>query len=122
MKSFNGRGHFFGAAAEAMRRILVERARAKATQKRGGDWSSVDFEKIDPMTSITPEQLLAIDEALDRLANEDQLAADLVKLRYFVGLSLSQAAKDLNVSTATSYRHWAYARAWLKTALVDEED
>lgn len=122
MKSFNGRGHFFGAAAEAMRRILVERARAKATQKRGGGWNSVDFEKIDPLTSVTPEQLLAIDEALDRLAREDPLAADLVKLRYFVGLSLKQAAQDLSVSAATSYRHWAYARAWLKTALLDEDN
>lgn len=118
--NWNGRGHFFGAAAEAMRRILIDRARAKATQKRGCDWNSFDFEKVDPIDSVTPEQLLSIDEALTQLSREDLLAGELVKLRYFVGLSLKQAAVELDISNATAYRHWTYARAWLRTTLLDD--
>jgi len=116
---FNGRGHFFGAAAEAMRRILVENARGKARHKRGGDWDRVDFEELDLLSAVTPEQLLAIDEAVARLGTEDRLAGELLRLRYFAGLSLSQAAETLSISSATAYRHWAYARAWLRTALLD---
>ena len=119
VQHWNSRGHFFGAAAEAMRRILVERARSKSRQKNGGDWKQVNFEELDPMTSVTPDQLLAIDEALVRLGSEDPLAQKLVMLRYFSGLSLADAAEVLSISPAAAYRHWAYARVWLQAALVN---
>jgi RNA polymerase sigma factor (TIGR02999 family) len=115
---FNSRGHFFAAAAEAMRRILVESARSKAREKRGGDWRRVDFEELDVVAAVTPEQLVALDDALARLTKLDSLAGELVKLRYFAGLALDQAASALNISTATAYRHWAYARAWLHNELL----
>jgi RNA polymerase sigma factor (TIGR02999 family) len=118
VQHWNSRGHFFAAAAEAMRRILVERARGKAREKRGGDWRRVDFEELDVTTSVSAEQLVALDDALARLAALDHLAGELVKLRYFAGLALDQAAAALGVSTATAYRHWAYARAWLCSELV----
>ena len=117
---WNSRGHFFAAAAEAMRRILVETARHKARHRRGGDWKRIDFERLDVLAAVTPEQLLDIDDAVDRLGAEDQLARELVRLRYYAGLSLSQAAAMLEISSATAYRHWAYARAWLRTTLLDE--
>jgi RNA polymerase sigma factor (TIGR02999 family) len=117
---WNGRGHFFAAAAEAMRRILVENARSKACQKRGGDWRRVDFENLDMTTSVSPDQLLALDEALDRLATRDPLAGQLVNLRYFAGLALDPAAAALGISPATAYRHWAYARAWLCGELLKD--
>jgi len=117
---WNSRGHFFAAAAEAMRRILVENARGKARAKRGGDWRRVDFEDLDVTTCVTPEQLVALDDALERLASLDHLAAQLVKLRYFAGLALDEAAVSLGVSTATAYRHWAYARAWLHGELLND--
>src|SRR5262245_62785164 len=104
---WNSRGHFFAAAAEAMRRILIESARSKAREKRGGDWKRIDFEALDVATSVSPDQLVALDDALQRLAGLDQLAGGLVKLRYFAGLSLDEAASALGVSTATGYRHWA---------------
>ena len=110
---WNSRGHFFAAAAEAMRRILIEHARSTAREKRGGDWQRVNFEELDPTTSITPGQLVALDDALERLAALDHLAGELVKLRYFAGMALDQAAVALGISTATAYRHWSYARAWL---------
>ena len=119
-QDWNGRGHFFGAAAEAMRRILVESARGKAREKRGGDWRRVDFEDLDVTTSVTPDQLVALDDALNRLAALDPLAGELVKLRYFAGLGLDQAAAAAGVSTATAYRHWAYARAWLRGELLKD--
>src|SRR5256886_5783788 len=115
---WNSRGHFFAAAAEAMRRILIESARGKAREKRGGDWQRVDFEKLDVTTSVSPDQLVALDDALERLLALDRLAGELVKLRYFAGLALDQAAVALGVSTATAYRHWAYARAWLHGQLL----
>jgi RNA polymerase sigma factor (TIGR02999 family) len=117
---WNGRGHFFAAAAEAMRRILIEAARAKARDKRGGDWARVDFEGLDVATSVTPDQLVALDEALERLAAVDALAGRLVKLRYFAGLAVDEAGAALDVSPATAYRHWAYARAWLRTELLKD--
>jgi RNA polymerase sigma factor (TIGR02999 family) len=117
---WNSRGHFFAAAAEAMRRILVENARSKARQKRGGDWQRVDFEGLDAATSVSPDQLVALDDALVRLAALDHLAGELVKLRYFAGLALDQAAAALGISTATAYRHWAYARAWLRSELLKD--
>ncbi len=117
---WNSRGHFFAAAAEAMRRILIEAARSKAREKRGGDWHRVDFEELDVSSSVTPDQLVALDEALARLTAIDRLAGELVKLRYFAGLALDEAAAALEVSTATAYRHWAFARAWLRTELLNE--
>jgi RNA polymerase sigma factor (TIGR02999 family) len=119
-QSWNGRGHFFAAAAEAMRRILIESARGKAREKRGGDWQRVDFEELDAASSVSPEQLVALDDALVRLAALDHLAGELVKLRYFAGLALDQAAAALGISPATAYRHWAYARAWLHSELLKE--
>jgi RNA polymerase sigma factor (TIGR02999 family) len=119
-RPWNSRGHFFAAAAEAMRRILIESARGKAREKRGGDWRRVDFEELDVTTSVTPDQLVALDDALVRLAALDPLAGELVKLRYFAGLALDQAAAALGVSTATAYRHWAYARAWLHSELLKD--
>jgi RNA polymerase sigma factor (TIGR02999 family) len=118
---FNSRGHFFAAAAEAMRRILVERARSKGREKRGGDWRRVDFEELDVTSSVTPDQLVALDDALTRLAALDAIAGELVKLRWFAGLPLDQAAAALGISTATAYRHWAYARAWLHSELLENE-
>ena len=119
-QDWNGRGHFFAAAAEAMRRILVESARGKAREKHGGDWRRVDFEDLDVTTSVSPDQLVALDDALERLVVLDRLAGELVKLRYFAGLALDQAAAALSISTATAYRHWAYARAWLHNELLQE--
>jgi RNA polymerase sigma factor (TIGR02999 family) len=118
VRHWNSRGHFFGAAAEAMRRILIERARSKLCERRGGDWRRVDFEELDVTTSVTPDQLVALDEALVRLTSLDRVAGDLVQLRYFGGLPLDQAAAALSISTATAYRHWAYARAWLSSELT----
>jgi RNA polymerase sigma factor (TIGR02999 family) len=118
VQKWNSRGHFFAAAAEAMRRILIECARSKAREKRGGDWQRVDFEKLDVATSVSPDQLVALDDALIRLGALDHLAGELVKLRYFAGLSLDQAAATAGISTATAYRHWAYARAWLSSELL----
>ena len=97
-----------------------ERARSKDREKRGGDWQRVDFEKLDVTTSVTPDQLVALDDALVRLAALDHLAGELVKLRYFAGLALDQAAVALGISTATAYRHWAYARAWLHGELLKD--
>jgi RNA polymerase sigma factor (TIGR02999 family) len=119
-RHWNSRGHFFAACAEAMRRILVERARGKAREKRGGGWTRVDFEELDPAGSVTPDQLVALDDALARLSALDDLAGQLVQLRYFAGLGLDQAAAALGVSTATAYRHWAYARAWLSGELTKD--
>ena len=118
---WNSRGHFFAAAAEAIRRILVESARGKAREKRGGGWKRVDFEELDVMTSVSPDQLVALDGKLTRLAVLDHVAGELVKLRYFGGLGLAEAAKILEISTATAYRHWAYGRAWLSSELLKEE-
>jgi RNA polymerase sigma factor (TIGR02999 family) len=119
---WNSRGHFFAAAAEAMRRILIERARSKGRQKWGGDWRRVDLDNLDLFTSVTPDQLLALDEAIDRMAGEDPTAARLVRLRYYAGLSLEQAAESLAISTATAYRHWSYARASLLCTLLDRHE
>jgi DNA-directed RNA polymerase specialized sigma24 family protein len=92
----------------------------KARENRGGDWQRVDLEHLEVTTSISPDQLVALDDALVRLAALDPLAGELVKLRYFAGLPLGQAAAALGVSTATAYRHWAYARAWLHGELLKD--
>jgi RNA polymerase sigma factor (TIGR02999 family) len=115
---WDSRGHFFAAAAEAMRRILIDRAREKRSQKRGGGRKRLDIDAIDLATRATPDQLLALDEALAKLAGEDSGAARLVELRYFAGLTVDQAGRALGMSTATAYRHWNYARAWLHGELL----
>jgi RNA polymerase sigma factor (TIGR02999 family) len=119
-QDWNGRGHFFAAAAEAMRRILIENARSKAREKRGGGWQRVNFEELDLATRVSPDQLVALDDALVRLAALDHIAGELVKLRYFAGVALDEAAATLGISTATAYRHWAYARAWLRSELLKD--
>lgn len=120
VQQWNSRGHFFAAAAEAMRRILIENARGKAREKRGGDWRRVDFEELDVLTSVSSQQLVSLDEALTRLTTLDPLAGQLVKLRYFAGMALDEAAAALEISTSTAYRHWAYARAWLVSELLTD--
>jgi RNA polymerase sigma factor (TIGR02999 family) len=114
---WDSRGHFFAAAAEAMRRILVENARKKGSRKRGGDRARADFDVDQLAVPELREDLLALDEALDRLAAADSEAARLVQLRYFAGLTLAEAAKVMDVSPRTADRLWAYARAWLHQAL-----
>jgi RNA polymerase sigma factor (TIGR02999 family) len=114
---WDSRGHFFAAAAESMRRILIEAARRKGRIKRGGRREHLDLDDVDVACSAQPEETLLIDEALEGLAQEDREAADLVKLRYFAGLSVAQAAECLGISRSTAYEHWTYARAWLHAAL-----
>jgi RNA polymerase sigma factor (TIGR02999 family) len=108
------RGHFFAAAAEAMRRILVENARRKKRLKHGGDRQRVDLLDEDLAVQDAPDDLLSLDAALENLTVEDPAAAQLVKLRVFTGLSIEQAGEVLGFSRATAYRHWNYARAWLR--------
>jgi RNA polymerase sigma factor (TIGR02999 family) len=115
---WDSRGHFFAAAAEAMRRILIDRAREKRSEKRGGARRRLDIDAIDLASTATPEQLLALDDALTKLARGDPAAARLVELRYFAGLTVDEAGKTLGISTATAYRHWNYARAWLHAELL----
>jgi RNA polymerase sigma factor (TIGR02999 family) len=110
---WNSRNHFFMAAAEAMRRILIERARQKARLKRGGGQQRVPLDDLDLAIHADFETLLLVEEALERLAAHDPVKAELVKLRFFVGLSLEEAAPVLGVSEPTAKRYWAYARAWL---------
>ena len=114
---WDSRGHFFAAAAESMRRILVENARRKSRSKRGGDFQRLDLKQIDLATSTYPEDVLVLDEAIEKLAADDETAASLVKLLYFAGFGVDQAASALGISPATAYRHWAYARAWLTCEL-----
>ena len=116
------RGHFFAAAAEAMRRILIDRARQKAAARHGGGMQRQPLD-ADAVASPEPrEDLLALDETLDKLAAEDPHKAHLVKLRYFVGLSLAEAAAALGLSERTAGRHWAYARAWLRRAVEGSQE
>ena len=110
---WNGRGHFFAAAAEAMRRILVESARRKKAAKRGGGLRRQSLDGIEPTAPETPEDVLALDAALDRLAAADPPAAELVRLRFFAGLPIPEAAALLGIPPRTADRTWAYARAWL---------
>jgi RNA polymerase sigma factor (TIGR02999 family) len=112
-QAWNGRNHFFMAAAEAMRRILVEHARRKLSLKRGGGSQRVDFDNLDLVVQATDERLLALDEALKKLAAHDEIGANLIQLRFFAGMSNVQAAEALGLSERTAKRAWAYARAWL---------
>src|ERR1051325_1649617 len=112
-KSWDSRGHFFAAAAEAMRRILIERARARNRLRRGSGGERVPLEQVTIASDDPPETVLAIDEALERLTARDPFKAEVVKMRYFVGLSQDEIARALKVSEPTIRRHWAIARAWL---------
>jgi RNA polymerase sigma factor (TIGR02999 family) len=112
-QDWQNRAHFFGAAAEAMRRILIERARRKQAAKRGARAEHIDLDKIEVAATANDETLLAIDEALEKLALEDARCAELVKLRFFVGLDYNEAAKALGISERTAKRYWTFARAWL---------
>jgi RNA polymerase sigma factor (TIGR02999 family) len=114
---WNSRGHFFAAAAEAMRRILINRARDKMRHKRGGGWQRIDLDKVTVADRAADEELLALDESLERLAQENPTCAELVKLRFFAGLTLEEAAAALGLARRTADRTWAYARAWLYQAL-----
>jgi RNA polymerase sigma factor (TIGR02999 family) len=113
------RGHFFAAAAEAMRRILINRARDKKRLKRGGPWRRVELRDLAVADDATDDDLIAIDEALERLAGRDPACAELVKLRFFAGLTLDEAAAALGLAPRTADRHWAFARAWLYKTLRD---
>jgi RNA polymerase sigma factor (TIGR02999 family) len=113
VQHWNSRGHFFAAAAEAMRRILVEQARRKGRMKRGGDNERVDLDAVEIALEGPADDIVALDEALARLALKHPAQAELVKLRYFAGLTVNEAAEALGVSTSTADRHWTYARAWL---------
>ncbi len=117
---WNGRGHFFGAAAEAMRRILVDHARRKQSHKRGGQLLRVSLDSADVGLTTPANELLDIDEALTRLAAEDPEAARLIQLRYFTGLSIEDAAELVGISRSTAYEHWSYARVRLRTLLGAE--
>jgi RNA polymerase sigma factor (TIGR02999 family) len=114
---WNSRGHFIAAAAEAMRRILVENARRKKTEKRGGERQRIDLSQAEPLDQADPDALLDLDELLTRLAGEDPEAAAIAKLRIFAGLSVEEAAQALSTPRASAYRQWTYARAWLHTRL-----
>ena len=120
--NWHNRGHFFGAAAEAMRRILIENARHKRSIKRGGDRRRVDFDQVNAADEgvWSAEWILALDEALEKLAQVDSRKAELVKLRFFSGLTNEQAAQALGISANTADRYWAYARAWLRVEIQDQ--
>jgi RNA polymerase sigma factor (TIGR02999 family) len=119
---WNSRGHFITAAAEAMRRILVDNARRKKTEKHGGRRQRIDFSQAEPISQADPDAVLDLDEALTILAGEDAEAAAVAKLRTFAGLSVEEAAQALSTSRANAYRQWSYARAWLHARLGGEPD
>jgi RNA polymerase sigma factor (TIGR02999 family) len=111
--TYNSRGHFFAAAAEAMRRILVEQARRKKRVCHGGEFQRIELDSDFSAGDEGDERLLALDEALSRLAEQEPQAAQIVKLRYFAGQTVEEAARSLDISVRTANRHWAYAKAWL---------
>ena len=118
---WDNRGHFFAAAAEAMRRILIENARRKLRLKHGGEFERVELPDDIVATNDRPERLIELDAALTKLAKEDATAAEVVKLHFFAGQSLDDVAKLLGMSRATAYRQWSYARSWLKCAMEGED-
>jgi RNA polymerase sigma factor (TIGR02999 family) len=118
--NWDNRGHFFAAAAEAMRRILVDNARRKKRLKHGGGHQRIELDGVQLAIDDASEDLVALDRALSQLAKEEPVLAELVKLRYFAGLTLEQVAKILNISRPTASSYWAYARAWLKRNMVKE--
>jgi RNA polymerase sigma factor (TIGR02999 family) len=113
-RRWDGRGHFFAAAAEAMRRILIEQARRKKSLKQGGDRQRLELEDVEISTDAPADDLLALDEALEKLERTDSLKAAVVKLRYFAGLTVPEAAAALGISPSTADNYWAYARCWLR--------
>ena len=117
-KHWDSRGHFFAAAAEAMRRILIEQARRKSGPKAGGEHQRVELSLVDPESSGPPVDLLALSDSIDRLQAKDHRAAEVVKLRFFAGLTRQQVADFLGVSVATIDNDWAYAKGWLKVELA----
>lgn len=119
---FECRGHFFAAVAEAMRRILVENARRKKAIKHGGRLQRVELSDRDVSKPQPTDEIVALDEALTRLAREDAEAATIVQLHFFAGLSIEQAAETMKISRATAYRLWSFARAWLRCAISGEKD
>src|SRR5262245_31853621 len=119
---WDGRRHFFAACAEAMRRILINRARDRGRLKRGGGWRRLHLDDIDLSVAEPPEELLVINDALDKLAQEDPDCAELVKLRFFAGLTLDEAARTMGVVRRTADRYWAFARSWLYAALSKSEE
>ena len=118
---WDGRGHFFAAAAEAMRRILVDQARRKGAARRGGGRARQDVEHVEIVAPIPDADVLAVDEALARFEAHDPAKAELIKLRYFAGLTVPEAAAVLGIAPSTADRHWAYARAWLHAELSKGE-
>ncbi len=121
VQHWNSRGHFYCAAAEAMRRILLNRARDKNRQKRGGQLRRIDLHKIEIATDADDDDLLAVDEAIQHLAEEHRDCANLVKMRFFGGLSVHEASTALGISKSTAERYWAYARAWLFEELQSDD-
>ena len=119
---WNSRGHFFGAAAEAMRRILVDIARKKRAVRRGGDRERINLALVEPATPRLSEDVVALSDALDKLEHADARQADLVKLRHFAGLTMEQAAEALGISLATAHRQWNYARAWLHQEIAGDDN
>jgi len=119
---WDSRAHFFAAAAEAMRRILVEHARRKRRQKHGGELQRVEIDLVEVASCAPAEDLVDLDDALDHLAAEDPQAAQFIKLRYFTGLSVEEAAEMVGLSRSSACEHWAYARAWLRTHMRPAED
>ena len=119
---WDSRGHFFSAAAEAMRRILVEKARCKKAEKRGGGHPNVNVDEVEPTVNPPGDDLLALDEALAALEAKDRIKADVVKLRFFAGLTVPETAAALGISTSTVDNYWAYARAWLRIQLAAKDD
>jgi RNA polymerase sigma factor (TIGR02999 family) len=120
VQHWNSRGHFFGAAAEAMRRILVEHARRNASMKRGANRKRRSLDDLDVAKNEQVDRLLAINDLLDQLMAEDPTIGEIVKLRVFAGLSINEASEVLGLSRATGFRHWTYARAWLRARMADE--
>jgi RNA polymerase sigma factor (TIGR02999 family) len=121
-QQFDGRGHFFAAAAEAMRRILIDRARSKQRVRHGGNRQRVPLDEIRTAAETPDDELLDLDDALQRLAELDPVRAELVKLRFFAGLTMPEAAALMDISVATAERYWAFARAWLHAELSSGDD
>jgi RNA polymerase sigma factor (TIGR02999 family) len=115
------RAHFFAAAAEAMRRILIENARRKRALRHGGGQKRFDIQEVEIAAAVEDDELLAVHEALDKFAGQDQQKAELVKLRYFVGLTIEEAAEVMGISVATAKRWWNYSRAWLRAEMGNSE-
>lgn len=120
-QKWESRGHFFAAAAEAMRRLLVENARRKNSDKRGGDWQRISLESAEVLLQTDSEDLVALDEVLTRLSTQHPIHAQVVNLRFFAGLTMSEISQVLNISLATVERYWTFARTWLYAELSDAD-